>query len=368
MSKEEFIQLSNNQYNNKYSYNLVVDNICQKDKVKIICPEHGEFNQRCDSHLKGNGCKICSLEKRSKESLEKRKGNFLKKSIHFHNNKYDYSMVEYINSTTLVKIICPEHGMFEQSPMNHLKGGCLKCSYKIRNINTNFFNTCNKKFNNKYDYSKSIYINNIEKIKIKCPTHGYFKQSPQNHLNIGCSKCNKDYRDKLRLKEIKLKIKGKYGDIFDYSTLEYYDSDNDNYKRTKIKILNKLSGDFLIKCPSNIMKTIGTSSISVGEMLVEKVLKDLKIKYQSQYRFDECRNKKPLPFDFYCPNLNLCIEYNGIQHYQPVDYFGGNKRYVYQKKCDDIKENFCSDNDINLIVLKYDMNIEDIYEKINTYI
>ena len=65
---------------------------------------------------------------------------FIQKSKLIHNNKYDYFLVEYINSYTKVKIICPEHGIFEQQPSNHLsKNGCKSCGYKKQTENNEAF-------------------------------------------------------------------------------------------------------------------------------------------------------------------------------------------------------------------------------------
>ena len=121
------------------------------------------------------------------------KNNFLNKSKIKHNNKYDYSLVEYINSKTKVKIICPIHGTFEQLADNHRKGyGCTKCSRELeKQTNTvKFINTSKITHNNKYSYSKVKYNGALIKVKITCPIHGDFIQKPNDHLNgQGCRKC-----------------------------------------------------------------------------------------------------------------------------------------------------------------------------------
>ena len=98
-----------------------------------------------------------------------------------HGEKYDYSLVQYKNIKTKIKIICPVHGIFEQSPIHHKKGsGCILCSYDKTRKN---FEDIKKKFdkihNNKYDYSISVYKNMKTKIKIICPFHGVFEQTPK---------------------------------------------------------------------------------------------------------------------------------------------------------------------------------------------
>ena len=126
---ENFIESSIEIWGNKYDYSLV-NYINSQTKVKIICPEHGEFEQLPASHLYGKGCKLCAINKTKKDitcSLE----DFIKKCNTKHGTKYDYSLANYINSQTKIKIICPEHGEFEQLPYDHISGhGCLDCGKK----------------------------------------------------------------------------------------------------------------------------------------------------------------------------------------------------------------------------------------------
>lgn len=75
-------------------------------KVKIICEKHGIFEQTPAHHMRGNGCQLCS------ENKKMTNGDFIGKVKEIHGNRYDYSLVEYTNSNTKVKIICEEHGEF----------------------------------------------------------------------------------------------------------------------------------------------------------------------------------------------------------------------------------------------------------------
>ena len=118
---------------------------------------------------------------------------FIKKASKTHKNKYDYSKSEYKGVHVKLKIICPNHGLFFQSPGNHLsgKGGCKKCSKVYHYTNNEFIEKVKKIHGDKYDYSKSIYIQNKQKIEIICNKHGPFYQRPDCHLKgQGCPKCN----------------------------------------------------------------------------------------------------------------------------------------------------------------------------------
>ena len=194
-TKEDFIIKANTIHGDKYDYSLV-DYKDSYTKVKIICKEHGVFEQQANSHLQGSGCKICrnellSLKRRSN------KEEFIKKAKLIHNNKYDYELIKYVNTHTKIKITCPIHGEFEQSPANHLKGHeCKKCG----DLNTGrglsqgkdlFVENSKIIHNNKYDYSLVNYKNNQTKVIIKCDNHGVFEQYPGNHIHKkqGCPLC-----------------------------------------------------------------------------------------------------------------------------------------------------------------------------------
>lgn len=108
----------------------------------------------------------------------------------------------------------------------------------------------------------------------------------------------------------------------------------------------------------------GCLNKSKGEMFIEDLLKENNVNYVSQKRFEKCRNKKPLPFDFYLPDNNICIEFDGSQHYKPVEYWGGEKRFNDLKENEQIKNKYCKDNNINLIRIPYTMAKDDIYKTI----
>ena len=104
----------------------------------------------------------------------------------------------------------------------------------------------------------------------------------------------------------------------------------------------------------------GCLAKSHGEIVVEEILKENNIKYKCQHRFDDCKNERCLPFDFYLPEYNICIEYQGKQHYQVVDYFGGEKGFKERQRNDAIKKKYCADNNITLLEIQYGETKENI--------
>jgi len=162
-----------------------------KKSVIVICHEldmygneHGEFPIRAAHLLNGHGCPKCA-----NRYISTKDWIYMAKKVH--GDRYDYSLVEYKNNHTPIKIICPEHGVFEQNPDSHLRGGgCSKCNGGVRLSKEEFVKRANEKHNFRYDYSKFVYVNAHTDGIITCPVHGDFEQSPDLHLRgAGCPRC-----------------------------------------------------------------------------------------------------------------------------------------------------------------------------------
>jgi len=281
------------------------------------------------------------------------KDNFIKRSNKTHNNKYDYSFVEYINNKTQVKIICPEHGIFEQRPDNHSnRTGCPNCRKITNDI---FINKCREVHKNRYNYDFTEYKNNRLKVKIVCINHGLFEQKASSHLEgVGCPICrNEEIRKRfVKNKNYFLqKSKEIHGDKYDYSLVEYINN------KIHVTIICPTHGKFE-QTPSNHYNYgCKLCKESQGERNIMLYLEEKSIKYIRQKTFQKCKNKQVLPFDFYLPEHNICIEYDGIQHFRPVKYFGGDEKLKTTQKHDKIKNIYCEENNIKLIRIKYNENI-----------
>jgi very-short-patch-repair endonuclease len=205
---ELFISKANKIHKNRYDYSKV-NYINAKTKVTIICREHGEFYQTPSNHLCNYNCQKCA------KNYKLDTHSFIEKAKGIHNDKYDYSKVNYINADTQITIICKEHGEFTQIPDFHInrKCGCPKCSNNVKLDLSEFIEKSNKIHCNKYDYSKVEYNNNRNHIIIICKKHGEFSQIPFLHLlKHGCPNCiNKtEYKFYEKIKEIYPTIKRQY--------------------------------------------------------------------------------------------------------------------------------------------------------------
>lgn len=117
---------------------------------------------------------------------------FISKAKEMHGDTYNYSKSIYFTAHKKVKIICCLHGVFEQTPNNHIycNKGCPSCAGNKKYTIPEFIQKANMVHKFKYDYSRSNYIGCFDKIIIRCPIHGDFIQSPSEHLyGKGCSKC-----------------------------------------------------------------------------------------------------------------------------------------------------------------------------------
>lgn len=101
-------------------------------------------------------------------------------------------------------------------------------------------------------------------------------------------------------------------------------------------------------------------NISYGEKKIIKYLNNKNITYKHQYKFKNCKHINQLIFDFFLPKENICIEFDGRQHFEPIDFFGGEESFKLLKVRDNIKNNFCIENNIKLCRISYeDINIID---------
>lgn len=103
---------------------------------------------------------------------------------------------------------------------------------------------------------------------------------------------------------------------------------------------------------------------SLGERKIAKYLTSHNISYVAQKKFASCKNKLELPFDFYIPSLNMCLEYDGEQHFKPLKFFGGKKKFEYRHHNDLIKNKFCKEAGIKLIRIKYNEKLDERLEQI----
>lgn len=216
----------------------------------------------------------------------------------------------------------------------------------------------------------SEYKNLKEKILVrhncsKCNNYEYWV-SPQNILYNGkrCPKCAGCI--KKTIQDVRDKLNELYPDEYLVLDKKYKNKDS------KLNVLHKKCNTISQFTYTNIRNNkfgCKNCKMSSGELKISKILESLNINYIYQYINDNCKDEKVLPFDFKIEidNEIFIIEFDGRQHFLPI--FGNsiedkNKRLEITKKHDEIKNNFCSKNNYNLLRIKYsDKNIEDKIKK-----
>jgi very-short-patch-repair endonuclease len=398
-TREEILIDFTKLHGDRYNYdNFIYKNYHNKSIIK--CKIHGGFLQSAAKHIKGQGCKICSnsysieevkikilnlhknyefdfsgyVNTKSKILMKCKHGEKLirvtqlldgqaciyckgkiwdendlrNKLLTTHNNKYSYKD-GFLNKENII-VSCKLHGDFTIRKDKHLLGyGCRKCSKK-KKYDNNFFIECLKnKFNN-YSFEKCNFIDFKNKVIITCNKHGDFSSKPEILLSgHGCNLCgieSKKYTNDEFLNICKLR----YPEI-DHSITEYKGI-NEYISATcdKHGIFKQKAGYYL-----NYSKGCPICKETKGEKTIRIFLEENFYKFNQQYP------KYGFYFDFYLPEKNIFIEFDGKQHFEPIEYFGGLKKFEYQKHRDVLKEELLKVNNEKLIRIPY-WNIKKINE------
>lgn len=296
--------------------------------------------------------------------------DFINAAAIFHNNKYDYSKVDYVNSKIKVEIICPIHGSFFQQPIEHKKYGCRKCSYSVPKgfiktvMDTQLFiKKATEKHGDKYIYDKVEYKKSNEKVIITCKKHGDFEQTPNNHMRYGCIGCA-IVSKKERAIEFIEKSKIIHNDKYCYKkVLSEYKN-----QRKKVSIKCKIHG-FFKQTPSSHVSGKGCPdcNLSKGEESIGFYLKYKNIDFEREFSFEDCLSVRgyKLRFDFFVKLLNLIIEFDGEQHFNPIKIWGGVNKLKELQENDKIKNKYCFENNINMLRINYK---EDLKKKLGDYL
>lgn len=326
-----FIKKAVEKHGDKYDYSLAVYTNTATNII-IGCPTHGIFEQVAAVHLSGAGCQKCGNESTVNKRILTTE-IFVQKAVEKHGELYDYSSVNYINSATKIKIGCRVHGVFEQTPNNHLAGyGCLNCcnentANKLRGNTDDFIQKAVEKHGPRYDYSKVDYVHNAATVIIVCPTHGIFDQTPTNHLSgRGCPGCgNESVSIKLRgnTDDFVQRAVEKHGTRYDYSLVDYVNNS------TKVCIGCPLHGIFE-QAPLSHLRGSGCPNCkhkTESKLLAWLETEFLEIEFgirnvSSQVIFQECKKestKRCYRYDFRVGKS--IVEIDGLQHFTAIDLF-----------------------------------------------
>lgn len=369
LSQEEVLEKIREIHGEHYDLSNVLY-INKRIKIELRCLIHGAFLTSLDQVLRGQGCPICGKEGAAK----KRRisfPSFVKEARKIHGEKFEYDELSYTKISASIRIKCKEHGWFKQLADAHIRQsqGCPECGtlsqIAKRTMSIEEFiskaQKIHKSFN--YDYSKVNYKNNRTKVEIICPKHGTFFPLPDNHLNgSGCPTCSIEKVHEGQMKDVESFINDSikvHGSKYDYSLVKYSGG-----KKT-VKIICPKHGPFN-QTPNAHQSGNGcpNCNTSKGENKIKQILNNLDIYYIQQHTFEKLIDKKNLKCDFFLPDFNLVIEFNGRQHYEPVTQFGGKKGLVETQRRDQIKRDYFKINKIDLLEIHYlDKDVENTIMK-----
>ena len=341
MTKYEFLEKAREKHGYKYQYPNLSDKILSKDDIDILY--NGVlYKQKVVKHILLGRCP-------EKNTPTKTTEKFIDEAKKVWGDKYDYSLVEYKGALKKVKIIY-DGIVFEQTAVQHLQG----LSPEKNLTKDNFIRKAKIKHGDKYDYSQVRFKDGNSAVMIGFQGI-YYLQKPYHHLSGNCPE-NINLAVKKTTKQFIIEANSVHDFKYNYDKCDYIKN------QVKVTITCTLHGDFEQRPLSHLQGNgCPHCSESRGEKEIAKFLDKYDIFYERQKKFHDCRNIFELPFDFYVPSIRTCIEFDGKQHYFPVEHFGGLKAYECLKVNDKIKEDYCEDNYINLIRIRYDQ-FDDIYQ------
>lgn len=351
ITEKEFIERCK-RFNPQFSYREISFTKLHGGYVYPICKKHGKFRfNAVGISTKPIKCPECDRIDRF--------NSFVEKARKVHEDKYGYIENSYSTNKKPMTIVCPVHGEFQQAPSDHLKGwGCSKCSKKYKPTTEEWINRVAPLYNYRFDYSKVNYIDNKTNVVIICPEHGEFLVTPSNHIkgNGGCPKCAGEWRHKqysYTTEEFITKAKEVHGNKYDYSKVNYYNN------KTEVTIICPKHGEFNQMAGAHLQGTSCPKCNLVNQNRVYEKLKetftDTSILWEYSPQWLGLQR-----FDIYFPEYNIAVEYDGIQHYKPIEFFGGKEKFELVQKRDKLKENKVLANKCILFRLKYSYTKEDL--------
>jgi hypothetical protein len=316
--------------------------------------------------LNGKGCPQCGIKSRTKKRSKTHDEYVLELSV---KNPNVEVIGQYSGANTKIQHHCLIHDVYwYTTPSRALQGvGCELCHNE--KISASKYKTHEQYVDELSKINPNIIV--VEKytearvqILHKCTIHNVeWLAYPDSVLHgCGCPKCGGEkIGNKLR------KTHEQY--VEDLKTVNRDIIPTETYIDSFTPILHRclIDGNEWYAKPANILSGRGCPqcSGSHGEKSVKLWLDNHSVKYKQQKTFDDCKDKNLLPFDFYLPDYNCCIEYDGEQHYRPVDYFGGENSFKKTVMHDKIKNDYCKDNNIKLLRISYFANVD---EELNNFL
>lgn len=349
-SNDDFVRESKKRFGDKFTYEKT-KYVNKNTDITITCVKHGDVRVKPCYFLRSKyGCPKCGPNVTKDE--------FVKKSKAVHGSEYDYSRVIYVNTTTPVEIVCRAHGSFWQEPYSHYSKAtsCPQCAREKDRLTTESFIRKSEAIHfGKYDYKEVVYETNLSPVTIGCPVHGKFVQVARSHLaGNGCKKC---YIESTRSGKDKFirDAREVHGEKYDYHKVVYKNN------KTPVVIICPEHGQFKKNPNAHVSSKSGCPACieSKGEKTLRVFFEKHGLSYIREYKIRPHLYR----YDFYLPDFGILIEYNGQQHYKPIDVFGGEDGFRKTLERDKEKRIIAKNNGYPLITLTYKHSGENALER-----
>ena len=337
-----------------------------KTKLKVKHNKCGYTYEVFPSNfLRGERCPRCVASIRGK-ARKKTDAQFKQEIYDLVGNEYTF-LDPYVNNHTNLRVKHNKCGhVYEVRPHNFLGGQrCPRCVAITRGearikTNVQFKHEVYSLVGDDYTFLEP-YVNAKTKLKVKHnKCDNIYEVTPANFLTgYRCPYCSAGA--KKTNTQFKWEIHALVGG--EYTLLDTYVN-----AYTKIRIKHNKCGNIYKVRPTNFLShntRCPYCNMPKTEKTIAKILDTFNIKYEIQKTFDDLRDSQPLSYDFYIPDQNILIEYQGRQHYEYVGYFGGKSRLEYQQQHDKMKADYANSHDYHLIAIPY---TEDTFSKIKKYL
>lgn len=407
---EDFLLKARKAHGDYYDYSLV-SYTGLHHPITIVCPVHGKFTQKPVKHIAGQGCKRCKgFEVWNSEE-------FLEKAEKIHGDKYSYVDSDYLKTNIKIKIYCKScHNQFEQTPNSHLSGsGCPFCGGSKKWSDDEFRSLLADAHDGEI-VAVDPYVNMDAKLLVRHICGREWKTTPAKliHRRQGCPECALDskrmtdaeFRERLsELHNSEIVALGKYiqskqrikvkhlvcgrewwtesrivlrngcrkcaydalkttPDEFERRLVEIHKGEIvtlEPYRTVRERILVRhICGHEWRVIPGDLIRRATGCPIcasSKGNKLIAEVLAANGIEFEVEVRFESCKHKIALPFDFYIPKHEMLIEYDGEQHFKSIDFWGGEVGLRERQTRDLIKDKWAHDNSKRLYRIRYDEDV-----------
>lgn len=342
-------------------YTFLDTYVNSKTKLRIKHNKCNNVYKVTPSHfLNGSRCPHCN------GNIKKTDAQFKKEVYDLVGDKYNF-LDSYVNNHTKLRV---KHNtcnhIYKVIPKGFIRGiRCPYCNGGIKKTDKQFKQEVFDLVGGEYTFLDK-YVNNKTKLKVKHNKCGNVYEVTPGNFFTGkrCPYCYAEAKgEDLRKSNIQFKREVLNLVGTDYTFLDSYVN-----AKTKLRVKHNICGHIYEVRPDDFFSKHSRCPYCTnpkGEDIIDKILKALGIKYEYQKTFDDLKDSRVLSYDFFIPSQNVLIEYQGRQHYEPVDYFGGEAQFKLQQKHDKLKSDYAKGNGYKLIAIPY---TEDTFSKIKKYL